>query len=635
MKDKLQPISISLYAALALALATLSPLSSRAGGVVISPTEANLRAALAGGGTVTFATSGTITLSAVLAITNTTLMDGAGYSVTLSGNNATEVFLVYTNVQFTLNNLTVAHGRTNAGAGLYNAGGTVTLSNVTFAFNQVLGTNGAAGNSGNYAIPGEPAYGGAVCSYGTLAAVDCAFFTNTAAGGNGGQGSGALFYGIGAGGGDAAGGALYLAGAADLTHCVFVANGTGAGSGGFGQDAPGGNGGNGMGGAIYTADSIAVTNCAFLVNGAAGGAGQFSNPYQGYGTGGNALGGGLFNAATSSVSECTFAGNSVSAGPGGLNLVYGAGQVAQGGSIWNGGWLVLSASTVASNTSTAGAGAGGSRAGGGPAYGGGVFNGGAALALINCTLVNNVATGGPTAEPGGNTGGNSYGGGVYGATNGLTALTNCTLSGNSAIGGLGTGTATNGSGYGGNIAQAGVVELIETIVTAGVGNNAYGSLTDLGYNISSDASCAFSAPGSLNNTDPKLQPLANNGGPTLTMALWPGSPAIDAGISLPGITTDQRGVPRPYGPAPDIGAYEWNGAPIYHNNFNLTSLSRTNGSWYLSGVGPTNQSFRVLVTSNFASWTGLSTNNTGPFGAYVVRDPSTPAPDRFYKTVSP
>lgn len=49
---------------------------------------------------------------------------------------------------------------------------------------------------------------------------------------------------------------------------------------------------------------------------------------------------------------------------------------------------------------------------------------------------------------------------------------------------------------------------------------------------------------------------AENGGPTATLALGPSSAALDAGITAFGVTSDQRGVPRPYGSAPDIGAYE-------------------------------------------------------------------------------
>jgi len=76
-------------------------------------------------------------------------------------------------------------------------------------------------------------------------------------------------------------------------------------------------------------------------------------------------------------------------------------------------------------------------------------------------------------------------------------------------------------------------------------------MTSKGYNLSSDGTCNFSGPGDLNNTDPVLGPLQNNGGPTQTQALLPGSPAIDAG-NPNGCTdgngnllkTDQRGAPR-------------------------------------------------------------------------------------------
>jgi hypothetical protein len=65
----------------------------------------------------------------------------------------------------------------------------------------------------------------------------------------------------------------------------------------------------------------------------------------------------------------------------------------------------------------------------------------------------------------------------------------------------------------------------------------------------------------MSNTDPKLGPLADNGGPTRTHALLPGSPAIDRGntdvcSADPVGGVDQRGVTRPQGAACDIGAYE-------------------------------------------------------------------------------
>src|SRR5262249_31184738 len=81
-----------------------------------------------------------------------------------------------------------------------------------------------------------------------------------------------------------------------------------------------------------------------------------------------------------------------------------------------------------------------------------------------------------------------------------------------------------------------------------------------GHNLSSDGSCGFTAPGDLNNTDPMLGPLTNNGGPTETHALLAGSPAIDAGSGdCPPAGADQRGIVRAQGAACDIGAYEATG----------------------------------------------------------------------------
>src|SRR5262249_32580078 len=72
----------------------------------------------------------------------------------------------------------------------------------------------------------------------------------------------------------------------------------------------------------------------------------------------------------------------------------------------------------------------------------------------------------------------------------------------------------------------------------------------------------FFAGGTL-ESDPKLGPLQNNGGPTPTLALQPGSPAIDAGINAVAVdhsdnplTTDQRGQPRIVNGTVDIGAFE-------------------------------------------------------------------------------
>jgi hypothetical protein len=86
--------------------------------------------------------------------------------------------------------------------------------------------------------------------------------------------------------------------------------------------------------------------------------------------------------------------------------------------------------------------------------------------------------------------------------------------------------------------------------------NIFGSIVDAGNNIDSDMQNSLTNSTSLNGVNPGLAPLGNNGGPTPTMALLPGSPAINAADPTDFPATDQRGYPRPYGPAPDIGAFE-------------------------------------------------------------------------------
>ena len=83
---------------------------AHAGGVVSVCDEAHLLAALAGGGTVTFSCSGTITLTAKITIAADTTIDGSGQAVTISGNNAVRVFTVNSGVTLNLNELTVANG---------------------------------------------------------------------------------------------------------------------------------------------------------------------------------------------------------------------------------------------------------------------------------------------------------------------------------------------------------------------------------------------------------------------------------------------------------------------------------------------------------------------------------------------
>jgi hypothetical protein len=91
------------------------------------------------------------------------------------------------------------------------------------------------------------------------------------------------------------------------------------------------------------------------------------------------------------------------------------------------------------------------------------------------------------------------------------------------------------------------------------------------YNIDGGSSCGFSAGDNLNNTNPLLNTLADNGGPTLTCMLKSGSPAINHAQAT-SLNVDQRSFPRTVGSQPDIGSVEtdyssqFSAKPGYHLN---------------------------------------------------------------------
>jgi len=85
-------------------------------------------------------------------------------------------------------------------------------------------------------------------------------------------------------------------------------------------------------------------------------------------------------------------------------------------------------------------------------------------------------------------------------------------------------------------------------------------VTSNAYNIESPGdTCGFDQEGDQSGVTPEelnLGPLADNGGPTMTHALDPGSVAIDAIPTCEPLTTDQRGQPRPVGDGCDVGSFE-------------------------------------------------------------------------------
>jgi hypothetical protein len=271
----------------------------------------------------------------------------------------------------------------------------------------------------------------------------------------------------------------------------------------------------------------------------------------------------VVNSGVTAIVECFTIRNGVTGSNGGdihnsgtltLNsITVQNGFAARGGGIYNdGGTLTLNNSAVSGNTIGL--------------YGGGIYASGGTLTLNSSAVTGNTA---------------GAGGGIFNNAGSILALNNSTVSGNTASAGGGfyihSGTvilnsstvASNtaiSSAIGGGIRQRGGTVTLQSTIVAGntatsSGPDCSGTISSAGYNLIGDTSgCTFTpTTGDLTNIDAKLGPLQDNGGPTETHALLPGSPAIDH--IPPGnctVPTDQRGVarPQPAGGNCDIGAYE-------------------------------------------------------------------------------
>jgi CSLREA domain-containing protein len=251
------------------------------------------------------------------------------------------------------------------------------------------------------------------------------------------------------------------------------------------------------------------------------------------------------------------------------NAVLGPGQ--NGGGIWydGSGTLTVSNSAITNNSANSAGGIlngpgnpnasfntgtvnvvnstlSGNQAGGG-GVAGAIWNNGGTLNVTNSTLAGNVSN---TNEAGGIW--NSAGG----ITPATTTVLNSTISGNQSF--LAGGGVWN---------QSGTVNVKNTIIagntsTTTASQDVDGAFTSQGNNLIGDTDGSTGFGGSdLTGTsgallDPQLSPLGNYGGPTQTMALLPGSPAIDAGDNAGAPATDQRGQPRIVNGTVDLGAFE-------------------------------------------------------------------------------
>lgn len=213
-------------------------------------------------------------------------------------------------------------------------------------------------------------------------------------------------------------------------------------------------------------------------------------------------GGGIDSVGTLNINNSTISGNDtdgIASFAGGINCQ---------------GTTTINDSTISGNTSVLG--------------GGGILNNlSSILTITNSTISDNSQTE--------NLG--SGGGGIAQATGmGTTNIVNSTITANSA--------AAGGGGI--LVGDTGTVNVTGSIIanqTLGGDCSSTGTLASNGGNIESGTSCGFMEAGDLQDTDPMLGALANNGGPTDTHLLLPGSPAID-NAGMCGLSDDQRGEPR-------------------------------------------------------------------------------------------
>lgn len=463
--------------------------------------------------TITITVNGTIMLSSSLpTIVESLEIQGPGAGLLTVHGGSDPIFTVAAGTVVRILNLTIRNGASPTNGGAITNLGTLEVNVVTLTENSAIDL------------------GGAIYNEGSLQVINCVLTNNTAL----------------------AGGAIYSLGTLTVTDSTFA-----------------GNNANAIGGAISNANSITtITASEFILNSAAtGGAmesflGQVSISSSTFALNTGATGGALaFSDVVFAVDASTFDGNSASAQGGAIFATTGTGT--------------LSNSRLIHNSSD------------GP--GGAIFDSAATTTVFNCSLSGNASV------PGGggifvDTGiteiyrsalfqnSANFGGGIF-AAGGVVNMVNDTLAMNAATfdgAAIEVGDVTLNLSFismADNVVSqeigaalhcnvSGTVNIKNSFIastTDGAGNprpNISGTINSMGGNMSTDSSSTGFAL--VTRAQLNLGPLQiNPPGTTETMALLPGSVAIDAAIDGKDVLgnpvpTDQRGVPR----NPDVGAFE-------------------------------------------------------------------------------
>jgi hypothetical protein len=334
--------------------------------------------------------TGTITLASELSITDDLTINGPGANqLRVSGNHQSQVFTVASGDTVSIAGLTIQDGNGANGGGIYNLGGTLTVTNSTLSDNSVVSSGGAIYNLG-----------------GTLTVSNSTLTGNSAV---------------------SFGGGIFNDGTVTVTNSTLAGNSTAKGGGIYNHAGPlsvfnstlSGNSATFGGGIFADGGTLTVSNSTLSGNTAVSSGGGILNTSgatvsNSTLTGNSAInGGGIENGGTLTVSNSTLSGNSAAGGGGIANfvgIVTVSSSTLSGNSAQNGSGIENDAGTVTVTNSTL--------SGNSAEFGGGIFNFDATLTVTNSTLAGNSA---------------QLGGGIYNYDGGSAVLVN-TIVANSTLG---------------------------------------------------------------------------------------------------------------------------------------------------------------------------------------------------------